>query len=97
MNHNQSMHRSNYGILTNFSKSLNDFFGDFTGRTVSHRTAQGFRHLFKVNGIDDEDAEHIVHASMIAAGACLKSKDEGTQTTGALLAFALILCYQAGK
>jgi len=97
MYYNQSSQRSNYGFLTDFSKSLNDFFGDSSGRTVSHRTAQGFRHLFKAGEIDNEDAEHIVHASMIAAGACLKSKDEGIQTTGALLAFGLILCYQAGK
>jgi hypothetical protein len=89
--------KTNYGAFTDFSRALNDILGDKSGRSVSYRTAQGFRNLFNVREIEDENAEHIVHAGMLTAGALLHSKDEGSRTTGALLSFALFLCYQAGK
>lgn len=89
--------KTNYGAFTDFSRALNDMLGDKSGRSVSHRTAQGFKNLFNATDIDEENAEHIVHVGMVTAGALLHSKDEGAKTTGALLSFALFLCYQVGK
>jgi hypothetical protein len=89
--------RSNYGPLTDFSRTLNLTLGDQSGRTVSTRTAYGFINLFSTTGLDIEEAEHIVHGGMVAAGVLLKSKDQGAQVTGFLLSLTLFLCYHAGK
>ena len=88
---------ANYGALTAFSKALNQGFGDTTGRTVSVRTAYGFMNLFKAHSVGPDGAEFIVHSGMVAAGALLKSKDEGAQIAGIVLSLALFICYHAGK
>lgn len=91
-----STEKRSYGTLTDVSKFLNEALGDETGRSVSMRTAQGFKALFKLPEMNDEDAEDIVHASMLGAGLLLNSKDDGVKITGAVLSFALLFCYQAG-
>lgn len=88
--------RPNYGALTDFSKALNNLLGDQTGRTISNRTAQGFRNVFNTNQLDEGDAEHIVHIGMVTAGTLIRSNDEFQQTTGFLLSLTLFICYQAG-
>ena len=93
----KSQNRLNYGALTDFSKALNDMVGDKTGRTVSHRTASGLKKIFKVEEMSNDDAEHIVHAGMAAAGILVSSKDENLMATGALLGLGLFICYQEGK
>lgn len=88
--------RPNYGALTDFSKALNNLLGDQTGRTISYRTAQGFRKVFNATQLNEEDAEHIIHIGMVTAGTLIRSKDESQQTTGFLLSLTLFICYQAG-
>jgi len=87
----------NYGVLTDVSKDLNQFFGDNSGRTVSTRTAHGFKNFFNAKSIDDEAAEFIVHSGMIAATTLLNSKKETEKSNGLMLSLALFLFYQAGK
>ena len=88
---------ANYGAFTAFSKALNQALGDTTGRSVSTRTAHGFIKLFKTQELGADGAELIVHSGMVAAGALLKSKDEGAQITGIALSLGLFICYHAGK
>lgn len=88
---------TNYGILTDVSKDLNQFFGDNSGRTVSSRTAHGFKNFFNAKSMDDEAAEFIVHGSMVAATTLLNSKKETEKSNGLMLSLALFLFYQAGK
>lgn len=85
-----------YGALTEASKSVNEFFGDTSGRTVSLRTAHGLQSLFNAQTVDEETAEDIVHAGMLATGAMLRSKNEDVKATGVLLSLVLFCCYQAG-
>lgn len=89
--------KSNYGALTDISKDLNQFFGDRSGRTVSRRTADGFKNFFNSNALDNDAAEFIVHGGMIAATKLLNSKKETDRSNGFMLSMALFLCYQAGK
>lgn len=89
--------RRNYGTLTDFSKALNESLGDQTGRTITNRTAQGFKEVFNSLEMDEETAEDIVHAGMVGAAALLSSPNEGHKATGALLSLALFICYQSGK
>lgn len=89
--------KTSYGVVTDISKELNQFFGDSSGRTVSRRTAHGFKSFFNANNMNDDTAEFIVHGGMIAAGRLLNSKNETGKSNGFLLSMALFLCYQAGK
>lgn len=88
---------SNYGVLTDVSKGLNHFFGDNSGRTVSTRTAHGFKDFFNAKSMEDEAAEFIVHGGMIAATKLLNSKKESERSNGVMLSLALFLFYQTGK
>jgi hypothetical protein len=88
---------TNYGVLTDVSKGLNQFFGDSTGRTVSTRTAHGFKNFFNAKNMDDDAAEFIVHGGMVAATKLLNSKKETERSNGVLLSLALFVFYQAGK
>jgi len=88
---------TNYGVLTDVSKDLNQFFGDNSGRTVSTRTAHGFKNFFNAKSMDDEAAEFIVHGGMVAATTLLNSKKETEKSNGLMLSLALFLFYQAGK
>lgn len=88
---------TNYGVLTDVSKNLNQFFGDSTGRTVSTRTAHGFKNFFNAKSMDDDAAEFIVHGGMVAATRLLNSKKEADRSNGFMLSMALFVFYQAGK
>lgn len=87
----------NYGVLTDVSKGLNQFFGDNTGRTVSTRTAHGFKNFFNAKSMEDDAAEFIVHGGMVAATKLLNSKKETDRSNGVMLSLALFVFYQAGK
>lgn len=90
--------KRNYGLLTDASKAINEALGDKTGRTVSMRTAHGFKNTFNLNEtMDDNTAEDIVHAGMVASAALLVNKNDGAKIAGALLLLGLIGCYQNGK
>jgi hypothetical protein len=88
---------SNYGVLTDISKGLNYTLGDRTGRTVSMRTAQGFKTAFKLDNMSDDDAEDIVHLGMVATAGLLTSKNNGAKAGGLLVLLGLVACYQNGK
>jgi N-acetylglucosamine kinase-like BadF-type ATPase len=88
---------TNYGVLSDVSKGLNQFFGDNTGRTVSTRAANGFKNFFNAKSMDDDAAEFIVHGGMVAATKLLNSKKETERSNGFMLSMALFLFYQAGK
>jgi hypothetical protein len=88
---------TNYGVLTDVSKGLNQFFGDTSGRTVSLRTAHGFKSFFNAKNMDDDAAEFIIHGGMVAATKLLNSKKETDKSNGFMLSMALFLFYQAGK
>jgi len=89
--------QTNYGALTDVSKGLNQFFGDNSGRTVSTRTAHGFKKFFNAEKMDDDAAEFIVHGGMVAATKLLKSKKDTDQSYGVMLSLALFVFYQSGK
>ncbi len=88
----------NYGALTDLSKAANELLGDKSGRTVSMRTAHGFKNVFNLNDeMTDNTAEDIVHAGMLASVALLSSKNDGAKIGGLFLALSLAACYQNGK
>jgi hypothetical protein len=89
--------RTNYGGLTDISKSLNQMFGDSSHRSISRRSAHGFKNVFKAHYMSDNDAEQIVNGGMITATYLLNSKNEGLKNTGIFLSLGLFICYQAGK
>jgi len=89
--------KPNYGALTDLSKAMNEVLGDDSGRTVSTRTAHGFKSVFNSLDMGENEAEDIVHAGIGAAGLLLASKNEGAQAAGALLSFILLICYHSGK
>lgn len=93
----QLANKVNYGVVTDASKSLNQFFGDQTGRTVSVRTADGFKNMFNCPEMDEDAAELIVHTGMVTAYTLLKSGKESDKGAGLLLSLGLLLCYQSGK
>lgn len=93
----QVSNKVNYGIVTDASKSLNQIFGDQTGRTVSVRTAHGFKNIFNCPEMEEDAAELIVHTGMVTAYALLKSNKESEKGAGLLLSLGLLLCYQSGK
>lgn len=86
----------NYGAFTDASKSLNKLFGDKSERTVSMRTAHGFKNSFKLSNMSDETAEDIAHGGMIASAGLLASKNKGAKVAGLLLALGLVASYQNG-
>jgi hypothetical protein len=93
----QLQSRTNYGAITDISKSLNLSLGDKSGRTVCLRTAHGFKSIFNCNYMHDDAAELIVHSGMVTAFRLINSKNKNEQGAGVLLSFALLLCYQEGK
>ena len=101
MNQNNSITKStrNFGVSTDFSKSVNRTFGDATGRSVSMRTAHGFKNTFKLSDYEmhDDTAEDIVHGGMVIATSLLSAKSDGAKVGGLLLLLGLFLCYQNGK
>jgi hypothetical protein len=97
MKRQQLSNKVNYGVITDVSKSLNQFFGDQTGRTVSVRTAHGFKNIFNCPEMEEDAAEFIVHTGMVTAYTLLKSKKESDNGSGLLLSLGLLLCYQSGK
>lgn len=94
---NIKKYKRNYGFLTDASKAINEGLGDKSGRTVSMRTAHGFKNTFDLENMDDDTAEDIVHGGMIASAALLASKNEGAKIGGLLLLIGLVACYQNGK
>lgn len=91
----KNKYNRNYGILTDASKELNEFFGDDSGRTISLRTSHGFKKAFNLD-ISDETAEDIVHLTMATSAYNLLNKN-GNKTIGALSLLALLALYQKGK
>jgi hypothetical protein len=85
-----------YGFLSEASKSLNYAFGDKSGRSISMRTAQGFKNTFKLEEMHEDTAEDIVHAGMVASSFLIKSEDEGKKLIGFLLGLGLLYCYHNG-
>lgn len=85
-----------YGILSDISKALNKTLGDSSGRSISMRTAQGFKNTFKLDNMHEDTAEDIVHGSMIATAVLINSEDEGKKLLGLLLGLGLAYCYQKG-
>lgn len=88
---------ANYGVLTDVSKGVNQLFGDTSGRTVSQRTAVGFKNFFNAKSMDNDAAEFIVHSGMVAAAKLLNSKKETDKSNGFMLSMALLVFYQSGK
>lgn len=84
-----------YGVLTDISEGLNEFFGDESGRTVSLRTSHGFKKTFGLN-ITDKTAEDIMHSGMIFSAYNLFA-EKGNRTVGFLSLIGLIALYQNGK
>ena len=84
-----------YGELTKVSENLNSFFGDTSGRTVSRRTAHGFKKTFNLS-IHDELAEDIMHSGMLYTAHNLLSKG-GNRSAGFLSLVALVALYQNGN
>ncbi len=89
--------KRNYGAITELSKDINRAFGDKSGRTVSTRTADGFKNTFNLQNMNDHDAEDIVHLSMTSTALLLSAKSDGAKACGVLLLAALFACYQNGK
>lgn len=87
----------NFGGVTDISKEINAFFGDTTGRSISMRTAHGFKRALKRKDMDDNTAEDIVHATMTLAPILLKQKNDAANGVGTLLIIALLGCYWNGK
>jgi hypothetical protein len=96
MNSSNSTYNRDYGILTEGSKSLNKLFGDYSGKTVSIRTARGFKKAFRLKNMSDETAEDIVHGGMIITAGLLSSRNQGAKVAGLLLALGLFTAYQNG-
>jgi len=89
--------KRNYGVLTDTSKTINEILGDRSGRTVSMRTAQGFKKTIKLSEMSDNTAEDIVHTGMVASGALLISKNPKAKVAGLFLLLGLISFYQYGR
>lgn len=95
-NHNSIEKHRDYGALSDLSKSANYLLGDKSGRSISMRTAHGFKRTFAPN-ISDNAAEDIVHVGMIASGRLLCSENDNAKLGGGLLLLLLIANYHAGK
>lgn len=80
----------------NPSKELNLFFGDRTGRSISRRTAHGFKDVTGLN-ITDRDSEFLMHTVMIGTFLGLNSSKSQTRTAANVGLGALFLLYHAGR
>lgn len=89
--------KESYGVLTDISKDLNAAFGDNSGRSISRRTAHGFKKGLSLHNVDDDSAEFIVHTGMVVSGILLKSKEDTSQGIGILVGAALLGFYLNGK
>lgn len=89
--------RKNFGVWTELSKSVNRFFGDNSGRTVSRRTAQGMKEVFNRHDINDRSAEKITHVGMIATLGMILSRNKDVRNLGFIMLFVLIGVYLIGK
>lgn len=87
----------NFGFLTEVSKEINYSLGDYTDRTVSMRTAHGYKRAFNRHDIDDNTAEDIVHLIMTAAPILVSQKNDGAKAVGILVFAALFGLYQQGR
>ena len=95
--HLQLKSERDYGILTDVSKTINYALGDRTGRSISMRTAQGFKKSFKLDDMHEDTAEDIVHLGMVATALLVSSKNDLAKFTGLLLGISLTICYWNGK
>ncbi len=89
--------RSNYGSLTELSRSLNESLGDRSGRTISYRTAQGVIRILNANGVSENTAEDLAHIGMFATALLLKSRYKKERRNGQWLLLSLFICYHAGR
>jgi hypothetical protein len=89
--------KTNYGTLTEISKSLNFTFGDKSDRSVSKRTAHGLINTFNLQNVDEELAEHIVHGGMLLTAGLLLSKNKNSVVVGIGILLLLIIIYWNGK
>ena len=87
----------NYGILSEVSKTINYTLGDRSGRSVSMRTAHGFKKAINAKNMHEDDAEDIVHAGMIATAYLIQNKNENAKLIGLLLGLGLTACYINGE
>ena len=99
MEKNYTLTKRNFGGLTDLSKDINHALGDRSGKSVSVRTAHGFKRAFNLsdNDMHDNTAEDIVHAGMLASGALLSAKSDGAKVGGLFLLLALFACYHNGR
>lgn len=100
MKHTKMLHlksQRDYGALSEVSKTINYALGDRTGRSVSMRTAQGFKKSFNLDNMHEDTAEDIVHAGMIATASLVTSKNDNARLLGILLGLALGACYLNGE
>lgn len=86
-----------YGVLSDVSKTINYALGDRTGRSVSMRTAQGFKNSFKLDDMHEDTAEDIVHLGMVATASLVNSKNDNAKLLGLLLGIGLTVCYLNGE
>ncbi|MBI3235847.1 MAG: hypothetical protein HYZ42_17730 [Bacteroidetes bacterium] len=89
--------KRDFGALTEISKELNIMFGDQTGRTVSMRTAHGFKDAFNLRDLDDESSEDLVHGLMTLTPILLSKKNDTANAIGVVLLAGLVGCYLNGK
>jgi len=87
----------NFGAITDVSAELNNLFGDDTGRSISLRTAHGFKNAFSLDNLDDNAAEDIVHGFMLLTPVLLSRKNDAANAIGIVLLAGLLGCYLAGK
>lgn len=86
-----------YGVLSEVSKTINYALGDRTGRSVSMRTAQGFKKSFALDNMHEDMAEDIIHAGMAATTLLLTSKNDNARLLGLLVGLGLGAFYANGK
>lgn len=87
----------NFGVLTDISSDINKLFGDETGRSVSLRTAHGFKDVFNLQNLDDDTAEDIVHGFMTLTPVLLTRKNDAANAVGVVLLAGLLGCFLAGS
>lgn len=87
----------NYGVLTDASKGINKILGDTSGRTVSMRTAHGFKAATGLSNMHDDTAEDIVHGGMLLCFALFTSKNKNALGFAILAFIILVFFYQSGK
>lgn len=87
--------KDNSGIWAALSRGLNcKVFGDCSERTVSQRTAIGFKRLLGLS-MSDQNAVHIVHVAMLGSAYLIFNKEK--QSVGGVgLVLLLTVAYQIG-